>query len=164
MAVKNHALDEKIVEAARAEFLEKGFRGASLQKIAARAGLTTGALYTRYKGKDDLFRSLVQDVLDEAASISQSLAPLYYEARDSRDPAQILRVIREEEAFYQKLLFSHAEQCTLLFCRSDGSALGESIRRMMAEKAQGTADYLQSISDSPLDLDGVGILLSSQFE
>ena len=39
MAVKNHALDQKIVEAARAEFLEKGFRGASLQQIAARAML-----------------------------------------------------------------------------------------------------------------------------
>ena len=38
MARRNPALDGKIAEAARAEFLEKGYRGASLRQIAERAG------------------------------------------------------------------------------------------------------------------------------
>ena len=59
MAVKDHSLDDKIIRAAEAEFLEHGFVAASMHKIAERAGVTTGALYTRYKNKDALFGSPV---------------------------------------------------------------------------------------------------------
>ena len=43
MAVKDHSLDDKIIRAAEAEFLEHGFVAASMHKIAERAGVTTGA-------------------------------------------------------------------------------------------------------------------------
>ena len=36
---------EKIQEAALAEFLKKGFLGASLRQIVKNAGVTTGAFY-----------------------------------------------------------------------------------------------------------------------
>ena len=36
---------EKIQEAAMAEFLDKGFQGASLRQIVKNAGVTTGAFY-----------------------------------------------------------------------------------------------------------------------
>lgn len=38
MALRDRSLDEKIIAAARDEFLEKGYMGASLRKIAERAG------------------------------------------------------------------------------------------------------------------------------
>ena len=34
MAVKDHSLDDKIIKAAKEEFMEHGFRKASLHKIA----------------------------------------------------------------------------------------------------------------------------------
>ena len=55
MANKNHELDKPIIEAAKMEFLQNGFQSASIGNIAKRAGVTTGAIYTRYKGKDELF-------------------------------------------------------------------------------------------------------------
>ena len=48
-----------IQRAARQEFLEKGFRSASLRNIARAAGVTTGALYGYYGSKEELFASLV---------------------------------------------------------------------------------------------------------
>ena len=38
MALRNHSLDDKITAAALEEFLEKGYTGASLRKIAEKAG------------------------------------------------------------------------------------------------------------------------------
>ena len=164
MAVKNHALDQKIVEAARAEFLEKGFRGASLQQIAARAGLTTGALYTRYRGKDDLFASLIQEVLTDAADLSGQLETQYRAAGERRNPDAILAAIRAEEEAYQELLLRHPQACTLLLCRSDGSALEAQLRQLMAQKAASTADYLRTLARTDqVDLDGVQALMSAQF-
>ena len=38
---------------------------ASLRRICANAGVTTGALYKRYSGKEALFQALVQSVIDD---------------------------------------------------------------------------------------------------
>jgi AcrR family transcriptional regulator len=51
---------EKILKSAGAEFLRNGYDGASLRKIAAAAGLTTGALYRHYADKEALYRALVE--------------------------------------------------------------------------------------------------------
>ena len=61
MANRDHSLDDGIIQAAYSEFLAYGFQKASLHKIAEKAGVTTGAIYTRYKNKDALFASLLQD-------------------------------------------------------------------------------------------------------
>lgn len=60
MASKDHSLDSGIAQAAYKEFLTCGFQKASLHKIAEKAGVTTGAIYTRYQNKDALFVSLLQ--------------------------------------------------------------------------------------------------------
>lgn len=64
MANRDHSLEDGIVQAAYSEFLTYGFQKASLHKIADKAGVTTGAIYTRYKNKDALFGSLLQDFFD----------------------------------------------------------------------------------------------------
>ena len=49
---------EKIHQTATAEFLEKGFQGASLRNIVKSAGVTTGAFYGYYSSKEALFAAL----------------------------------------------------------------------------------------------------------
>jgi TetR/AcrR family transcriptional repressor of uid operon len=44
----------RLVTAAAQVFAERGYDGAGVQEIARRAGLTTGAIYSRYRGKADL--------------------------------------------------------------------------------------------------------------
>lgn len=56
---------EKLLQSARAEFLAKGYQGASLRSICKASGVTTGALYFFFKDKDDLFTSLVTPQLNE---------------------------------------------------------------------------------------------------
>ncbi len=51
MATRDHFLDDGIIQAAYSEFLAYGFQKASLHKIAEKASVTMGAIYTRYKSK-----------------------------------------------------------------------------------------------------------------
>ena len=51
---------EKIHKIAIEEFLQNGFRGASLREIVKKAGVTTGAFYGYYKSKEELFDAIVQ--------------------------------------------------------------------------------------------------------
>ena len=55
---------EKLIESAKAEFMEKGYNKASLRTICANAGVTTGALYFFFEDKADLFRAIVGNAVD----------------------------------------------------------------------------------------------------
>ena len=55
----NDELAAGILDAAKAEFLAKGYRHASVRSIAASVGVTTGALYRYYANKEALFDALV---------------------------------------------------------------------------------------------------------
>ena len=46
---------ERIVAAALRVFGERGFHGATMQDVVRESGLSVGAIYTYFKGKDDLF-------------------------------------------------------------------------------------------------------------
>ena len=63
MARPDTSIDPRIMDSAREEFLALGFERASLKSICQRAGVTTGALYKRYAGKEELFRAVVADTV-----------------------------------------------------------------------------------------------------
>ena len=56
------ARPSEIIAAALGVFAEKGFAAARLDEIAARAGVSKGALYLYFETKEDLFRAVVQEM------------------------------------------------------------------------------------------------------
>lgn len=64
MANRDTSIDPRLIESARKHFSEKGFLGAQLSDICRDAGVTTGAVYKRYKGKEELFEAIVKDTVD----------------------------------------------------------------------------------------------------
>jgi len=52
-----------ILDAATAEFAAKGLDKASMRAIAAAAGMTTGAIYTMFDGKEDIYAALLHESL-----------------------------------------------------------------------------------------------------
>jgi AcrR family transcriptional regulator len=50
----------KLITAAAEEIGEKGWDRTSLEDVAARAGMTRGAIYGNFKSRDDLFLAVVQ--------------------------------------------------------------------------------------------------------
>jgi len=51
---------KRLIEAAAAVIAEKGFDRASLEDIAALAGMTRGAVYGNFKNKEELFLALIE--------------------------------------------------------------------------------------------------------
>jgi TetR/AcrR family transcriptional repressor of uid operon len=54
------AIRARLVAAAADVFAEKGYEGAGVQEIARRAGLTTGAIYSRFRGKAELLAEAIR--------------------------------------------------------------------------------------------------------
>ena len=76
---------DKILDAALRVFAERGYRETSIDEIAARAGVTKGAVYYWFEDKDDLVLDLHHRVFERLAA----------EASASIDPAGDVTVILE---------------------------------------------------------------------
>lgn len=61
MSKPDHSIDQRLLDSAKEEFLANGFEKASLKIICENAGITTGALYKRYTGKEELFNAVVAE-------------------------------------------------------------------------------------------------------
>jgi AcrR family transcriptional regulator len=93
-ALLQETLDSRsrLIEAATAAFLEEGYR-ASVERIAARAGVARQTLYNHFPRKDDLFAEVVrQGTAQILVSLEGDGAPLHE------------RLLRFAVAFRQKLL------------------------------------------------------------
>lgn len=53
----------RLIDAAESVFARRGFHGASVEEIAREAGATTGALYSNFAGKEELFLSLFEETI-----------------------------------------------------------------------------------------------------
>ena len=83
----------EIVQAAMAVFAEKGFAAAKLDEIAARAGVSKGALYLYFETKEDLFRAVVEQAI--APNIQQVRAMI---AAHPGPFADLMRIVPERIA------------------------------------------------------------------
>ncbi len=60
---------ERLLAAAVAAFAEHGFEAATVSDIARRAGLTTGAIYARWRGKRDLIVGAVRHIVPQCMQV-----------------------------------------------------------------------------------------------
>lgn len=142
--LKERETKENLIASARAEFMEKGYAKASLRKICANAGVTTGALYFFFEDKEDLFRAIVEPPLTTLVNMMQehfaadeqalSLPEVYeHQAGDHDEIAELL--IHH--------LYQNYDAFILLLTKSQGTAFEDSIDRIvdMTEK-----QFVRSVS------------------
>ena len=143
MAVANHSIDPRILESARKEFVKHGFEKSSLKAICDGAGVTTGALYKRYKGKEELFCAVVE----------QTVAELYAEARrrGDLDPASMTdeQLIRAWEMdgsdmmWWFRYLYERREDFYLLLACSEGTRYSNFQHDWVALLTKATSAFLE---------------------
>lgn len=89
---------ERLLAAARSAFASSGFHGASVDEIASRAGFSTGALYSNFDGKEDLFLVLMEREIEEhAREIAQAVNVRHSVAERATGGAQQWMTMIERE-------------------------------------------------------------------
>ena len=134
---------ERIHQAARLEFLEKGFRSASLRNIVKSVGMTTGAFYGYYKSKEDLFDALVGEHYDyligRFKDAQQEFADLPYE-KQPEVLGEISGLCMFDMLHYA---YAHLEECKLILCCSDGTRFAGLIDEMVEIETDATHAYFK---------------------
>jgi AcrR family transcriptional regulator len=87
---------EQILEAARACLQEHGLEAVSMEMIIARSGLSTGAVYGYFKGKDEIINAVVTD---GTAAMGRQLVPILRNPEPPPLPQFVEQMLRTIAAF-----------------------------------------------------------------
>src|ERR1700677_2488800 len=82
---------EQVLEAARACLQDHGLESVSMEMIIARSGLSTGAVYGYFKGKEQIINAVVTE---GTAAMAEDLAPVLTNPEPPPLPEFIEEVLR----------------------------------------------------------------------
>jgi AcrR family transcriptional regulator len=127
-----------IVDAAVRVFAHKGFADASIQDIAAEAGVAPTAVYYHYSGKEELFDLSLRRVLDEISAVVVG-------ARPDDAPAGMDSLIGVIEAVWE-WIESHPDDARMFWLHTSGATSQARIIRQQFEQrhAQRAFDYMST--------------------
>ena len=141
MQNKEQTTQEKILCAAKAEFLEKGFQTASLRAIVKAAGVTTGALYGYYSSKEALFDALVAESYTHLLSAFRNVLDDFNRLPIEQQPERMSAVSQtcmEELLLY---MFNHREAFHLLLLCSEGTRYSSMKEELVQLEVNATHRY-----------------------
>lgn len=118
------ATRQALLRAASDEFYACGYRRASLRSICRACGVTTGAFYFYFAGKQELFRSIVSPVVDKLLALGTELA-----ARELSDPS----TARDNDRQIMEFELKYRRELILLLDKSEGSGM-ESFRELLTDQ------------------------------
>ena len=121
---------QKLIECAKKEFSEKGFSKASLRKISADAGLTTGAIYFFFKDKDGLFGAIVDEPLNKLMQIVME----HYNSEQEEDFSVYEQADGDHDEFAEQLIaamYENRDALLLLLEKSAGSRYEGTVDRII---------------------------------
>ena len=143
----------QLVEAARKVFLRRGFHGASLDEISAEAGYTTGAVYSRFGGKDELFLAVMDEHLERRTRLyaEAALAADDFESAHRAVMRAAVAAGREEPGWTPLLMefWTHA-------------ARRDELRAAVAERNQRNLDASAGLQVTVAERHGMTLLRSPQ--
>jgi len=93
-AEKQERID-RILDAARKLFLEKGYLGATMRDIALEAELSTGAIYVYFSGKDEIYEKVCEEAFMVVIGLIKKVALSEGTPRD-----RVEAVARQYVTFY----------------------------------------------------------------
>ena len=94
-----------ILKSAMEVFLEVGYQEASMRKIAARAGITAGAIYKHFSGKEEVTECMIG--IDFTAMSDDELLNVLY----SRVSVQIFDMLEGDMQLFHMLLKNDSGKC-----------------------------------------------------
>ncbi len=122
---------QKINEIAVSEFLEKGFRGASLREIVKKAGVTTGAFYGYYKSKEELFSALVKPHSDYVLNYFESIVAKFMEIPKSQWAQNMSAYSKDGMVHIYEYAFNHKDAFRLILTASEGTCFENFIHNIV---------------------------------
>lgn len=132
---------QKILLAAKQEFLEKGFEQASMRSIASKVGMSAAGLYRHFSDKEAAFTALVKPALESVKE--------WYKEHKARDYNFLenneLDAMWETSADIKMMIdvvYPHFDEFKLLLCCSEGTKYDNCLHDFVMIEQSETQEFL----------------------
>ena len=133
---------ERLVAAARQEFLEYGFRGASLRRIASAVGVTTGAIYGCFRDKAALLEAVVGEVYDAFMGNFLAAQDAFKAIPPEEQPDHVGMSSADYIHWAVGYMLEHRDEFRIILLGSEGTRFGRLIDEMVEIETAATNDFL----------------------
>lgn len=143
----NEKTKNAILDAAREEFLDNGFEKASLRKIAKKADLTTGAIYSYFSDKNKLYEGVVGEVAesfyDNYVRVQSEFEKIDDMQKKDEMPDYTKAAMKEMIAF----IYDNYDIFKLLVCKSEGTSYDNFVHRLIEVEEVQTIKFIDKMRD-----------------
>ncbi|MCR5595968.1 MAG: TetR/AcrR family transcriptional regulator [Lachnospiraceae bacterium] len=145
---KNH---EKIINAAYEEFLEYGFKDASMRRIAAACDMSASGLYKHFPSKEDMFAALVGPAYEGMIKEFFSMMDDEIAGIDKTFEKDMWKY-NEETVWILKYVYKHIKAFKLLVCRSQGTRYENYIHELAVLEEESTHKFISKMEEVGIEV------------
>ena len=137
-----------------------------MQSICADAGVTTGALYKRYKGKADLFEAVVAPTLADIRALEEEAKRRDYALMDDKNLRELWALSEDIHRQWMIYFYERYEGMRLLLCCAEGTAYANFLHDFVARNTALCMEFVnearrRDLPVSDIDADELHILLTA---
>ncbi|MCR5523255.1 MAG: TetR/AcrR family transcriptional regulator [Clostridia bacterium] len=150
MPIDKTANHEKIVTAAKKEFLTYGFTDASMRRIAAAAGMSASGLYKHFAGKEEMFSALVDPAY-------QGLLALF--SQEASDQEQFIGTgdlsvweTSKDARLAVSYIYDHLDAFRLIICKSQGTKYESFLHDLAVLEEKMTLSFMEMLKEQGVKL------------
>lgn len=169
MARQIEGVAERIVDAAKREFLDKGYVDASLRTIAAEADTSTNSIYVRFGDKEGLFSAIAEPVLNEMTERFIRIQERFHLMTPEEQAERMPKYADGGTSELIDYMYEHLEEFRLLLDASYGTRFHNFVDELVRIEVEYTYKFMEAVGYSDKFGDAVTqkllhIVTTSRFE
>ena len=145
MAKQIEGVYEAILTCAKKEFLEKGYKDASLRVIAQEAGTSTGSIYTRFGDKEGLFETIVAPAADHLTKMFLEIQERFHSLNEDTQKVEMGRYTAKSQLNMLDYIYDHFDEFCLLLDCAQGTRFSAFLDKLVDIEVDYTYKYMEVI-------------------
>ncbi len=145
MAKQIEGVADRILTAAKKEFLDKGYTDASLRTIAAAADTSTNSIYVRFGDKEGLFSAIVEPVLREMTTRFVRIQERFHRMTPDEQAAQMPEYADGGTLELVDYMYDHLDEFRLLLDSSYGTRFHNFVDELVRIEVEYTYKYMEAV-------------------
>lgn len=145
MAKQIEGVYEAVLDCAKKEFLEKGYKDASLRTIAQEANTSTGSIYTRFGDKEGLFCAIVEPAANGLKKMFLEIQEKFHSFDKEAQLAEMGQYISLHQMEMLDYIYDHFDVFRLLLDCAEGTQFSRFVEELVEIEVDYTYKYMEVI-------------------
>lgn len=146
---------ENIISSAKKCFLEKGFEKSNLREICKGAGVTTGAFYRHFTGKEAIFEYIVNPGVREFQLLYKELEDEYYTFLKDDDLKKVWELQDNTLEPFIDVIYDNYDAFRLLLMGSNGTRHSQFLHQCAEWETRATMKYIREMKKRGFEISDI---------